>query len=52
MSAAAEARTVTGKVLTPDGETIKGAVVQIKNIPTLQSDPSYRRTTAPTPSLG
>jgi hypothetical protein len=35
-TAGAEARTVTGRVLTSDGETVKGAVVRIKNTRTLQ----------------
>ena len=33
--AAAKPRTVTGRVLTSDGETVRGAVVQIKNTRTL-----------------
>ena len=34
--AADKTRTVTGKLRTPDGETLSGAVVQIKNTRTLQ----------------
>jgi protocatechuate 3,4-dioxygenase beta subunit len=35
-AAAAETRTVTGRVLTSDGEAVRGAVVQLKNTRTLQ----------------